>query len=852
MWKVSWRGLLAHKARFVLTALAVLLGVMFITATYVLTDTTNVGFQRLFSTVNAGVDLQVRAVDPIGGSTDGPGDSRPAIPAAVLDLARSTEGVAEAEGLVFRPGVSIVGADGEVVQQLGRPVFAVNYVDQLDLTPYSIREGRAPERPDEVLLDSNSVEDGDLTVGGPVDVIFPTDAGRQTFTIAGVLSFGDQEDFSGAQVAMLETSRAQEVFEAVDEFDFVAIAVEPRADIQAVKRTLASSLPPDIEVLTGEQVTNEQVAQLDQFIGIFGWVLRGFGFVGMFVAAFIIVNTFTIVVSQRVRELALLRALGASPRQIVGAVLAESALIGITASAAGIGVGYILGSFIQTLLAKIGFDPGGGIDPVLDIRTVVVGLSIGIGVTMLAAVVPAIRAARTRPLAAVREVEAVTAVLNWTRITSGFVAALAGIAALLWGAQAGTRTGLLAAAGGALVLLLGTVALGPLLARPAAVLLGGPVAAISGINGRLARANVARNPRRTAITASALMIGLAIAMAVMVLTASVIRSIDSLIDESIAADLTISDSGPGGFTTALRNDLRDVAEIGGATAVRYGDRVLVEGKGTEVSAIEPDAVDQLLRLDTEGFAPDVFANGGALVSAELADERGWQVGDVLEGTFPKNALASIPIAGTFRVQGFMNDIVVSIETYEDLYKEQQDFFVLASAAPGVELDALRLAVEQRIGDRYPNVDVKDREELKDQQRQQAMIFLAVFVGLMLLTLFISILGILNTLALSVIERTREIGLLRAVGSHRRQIAFMVEWEAMIVALLGGVLGSGIGVVLGLALTRALQDFQVTELASPWQGVIGLLVVAAVSGLFAALYPAWRASRLDVLRAIATD
>ncbi len=271
-----------------------------------------------------------------------------------------------------------------------------------------------------------------------------------------------------------------------------------------------------------------------------------------------------------------------------------------------------------------------------------------------------------------------------------------------------------------------------------------------------------------------------------------------------------------------------------------------------MSAIEPDAVDQLLRMDTEGFAPDVFANGGALVSAELADERGWEVGDVLDGTFPKNSQALIPIAGTYRVQGFLNDIVVSIDTYEALYEEQQDFFVLASRAPGVELDALRAAVEKRIGDEYPNVDVKDREELKDQQRQQAMIFLAVFVGLMLLTLFISILGILNTLALSVIERTREIGLLRAVGSHRRQIAFMVEWEAMIVALLGGVLGSGIGVVLGLALTRALQDFQVTELAIPWVGVIGLLVVAALSGLVAALYPAWRASRLDVLRAIGTD
>ena len=852
MWKVSWRGLLAHKARFVLTALAVMLGVMFITATYVITDTTNAGFVKLFTTVNAGIDLQVRAVQPEGVESDGPGDARASIPAEVLDIVLAADGVDDAEGLLFRPGVAILGADGEVVQKIGRPVFATNFVDRLDLTPYRIVEGRAPEKPGEVLLDSNSVEDGKLEIGGPVDVILPTKAGRQTLTVVGVLGFGDEEGFAAAQVAMFETSQAQEFFDAEGKYDFVAVSTAPGFEPRTVLADLSLVLPLNVEVLTGEQVTDEQVAELGTFIGIFGNVLRGFGFVGMFVAAFIIVNTFTIVVSQRVRELALLRALGASPRQIVSAVLAESALIGTLASFAGLGLGYLLGIGIQRLLASIGFDPGGG-DAVLDIRTVIVGFAIGTGVTMAAAVWPAIRAARTRPLAAVRDVEAVASVVNPSRTATGLLMLIGGVIALLYGAQSGTSEGLYLAGGGALGLLLGAVVLGPHLARPASVMLGGPVATVAGVNGRLARANVARNPRRTSITASALMIGLAIAMGVMVLTASVIRSIDSLIDKSIAGDLTISDDGPGGFTAAVRDELRTIPEVGAATSIRYGDRVVVEGKGTEITAIEVDAVDTLLLLDVADYSADVLAApGGALISDTIAEERGWTVGQTLEGAFPSQPLATLTVAGTFSIQGFMNDVVVSIETYDSLFEDRSDFFVIANAAPGVGLDAVREAVDERIGDEFPNVNIKDRQELKAQQRQQAMLFLAVFVGLMLLTVFISILGILNTLALSVIERTREIGLLRAVGAHRSQIAWMVEWEAMIVAVLGGILGSAIGIVLGVALTRSLQEFQITELAIPWIAVVGLIIAAAISGFFAALYPAWRASRLDVLKAIATD
>ncbi len=851
MWRVSWRGLLAHKARFVLTALAVMLGVMFITATYVITDTTNAGFVRLFTVANAGLDLQVRAVQPPGVESDGPRDSRSAIREEVLDIVLTTDGVDDAEGILFRAGVAILGSDGEIVQKPGRPVFATNFVDRLELTPYRIVEGRGPERPGEVLLDANSVKDGKLKIGGPVDVIFPTKAGRQTLTVVGVLGFGEEKNFPAAQAAMLETSQAQEFFDAEGKFDSVAVAVAPGFESRTVKRSLEIVLPPDVEVLTGQQVTNEQVAELGTFIGIFGNVLRGFGYVGLFVAAFIIVNTFTIVVSQRVRELALLRALGASPRQIVLAVLAESAVIGAVASAVGLGIGYLVGMGIQRLLRKVGFDPG-ATDAVLDVRTVIVGSSIGIGVTMVAAVWPAIRAARTRPLAAVRDVEAVTTVINPTRTLLGLVMLVGGIVALLLGAQSGTSDGLFVAGGGALGMLLGTVVLGPHLARPAAVLLGGPIARIAGVNGRLARANVARNPRRTSITASALMIGLAIAMAVVVLTASVIHSIDTLIDDSIAGDITISDSGPGGFTPAIREELRTIPEVASATSIRYGDRVALGGHGTDISAIEPQAVDSLLVMNVEEFRSDAFEAGGVLVSKEVALDRGWAVGDTIAGSFPAQPAASLTIAGLFATQGFLSEAVVSIATYDTLYEQRDDFFVIASVAAGTELDVALQAVKERVGDRYPNVDVKDREQLKAQQRQQAMLFLAVFVGLMLLTLLISILGILNTLALSVIERTREIGLLRAVGSHRSQIAWMVVWEAIIVAILGGILGSALGIVLGIALTRSLQDFQITELSIPWVAVAGLIVAAAISGLVAALYPAWRASRLDVLQAIATD
>lgn len=849
MWKVSLRGLLAHKARLVLTVLAVTLGVMFLTSTYVLTDSANRGFRELFTTVNAGVDLQVRtpSLEDTGHAFGGGGT----VPASLLAPIRTVEGVAFAEGLIFRPGVAIVGADGEVVESLGRPSFVTNSVDHLDLTPYRIAAGRAPGAIGEVLLDSNSIRDGDLAIGGPVDLIFPTDAGRQTFTLVGELSFGDSEEFAAAQVAMLDLADVQAAFAAGDVYDFIAISVEPTAAVRDVRRSVEAVLPPGVEVRTGAEVTDEQVSQLGGIISIFGTVLRAFGFVGMFVAAFTIVNTFTIIVSQRVRELALLRALGASPRQVVGAVFLEALVVGLGASALGLGLGYLLGALLKWLVAQIGFDPG-GVGAVLEVRTIVVAVSIGTGVTLLAAVFPALRAARTQPLAAVRHVEAAATVTGPIRTVFGASLLGGGAIALRYGTLAGTSTGFIAAGAGALAFILGAVLLAPHLAQPAARVLGAPLARLGGVTGNLARANVARNPRRTAITASALMIGLAIVTAFLVLTASVIRSIDVLIDRSIAADLTIS-TPVGGFSTAVREALREVPEVGSATSVRYSrEAARIAGRGATVDAIEPDAVDGLMRLRVADFDRDGFASGGVLVARTKADDEAWQVGDVIPATFATVGDRPLVIAGIFEERGFFDEYVVAIDTYEELFTDQRDFFVFAGAAAGVGIEELRVAVEATIGETYPNVDVKDREQLKAQQRQQAMLFLAVFVAMLALTLLISILGILNTLALALVERTREIGLLRAVGTQRRQIGWIVVWEAVIVAVLGGVLGVGIGLVFGTALTRAVQDFQITELVIPWLGLLGVVVVAAGAGFVAALYPAWRASRLDLLQAVAAD
>jgi putative ABC transport system permease protein len=848
--KVALRGLFAHKARVLLTVLAVVMGVAFITSIYILTDSTKRGFNELFTTVNAGIDLQVQAVNPLSAEGEQGAADLPPVPESVLDTARSVDGVRFAEGLVFRPGIAVVGSDGDDVQSFG-PSFGVSFVDRLELTPYRIAEGRAPAAADEVLVDTTTIDKGDLRIGGPVDVILPTEAGRETFTVVGALSFGDEAGFS-AQVVMFTPATAQRLFEMPGEYDFVAISADDGVSVEELRRDVQSVMPFGIEVKTGQEITDDQVSQVNGFVGVFGTILLAFGFVGVFVAAFLIVNTFSIIVSQRVRELALLRALGASERQVIGSVVLEAFVLGSVASALGVGLGYLQGRGLKWVVAKIGFDPG-GVGAVLLPRTVFVGVGIGVGVTVLAAAVPAWRASRTSPLAAVRDVEAQARVLGARRTVLGVLAIVAGGVALGLGAARGTKNGFLVAGGGALFVFVGAIMLAPWLARPASRVLGAPFTWLGGITGTVAKANLGRNPRRTGITASALMIGLSLVTAILVLTASVISSIDKLIDDSIAADVSINTPFGSGFTTAIREEVASLPEVGEVSAYRQAfGNARIGDETTIVEGIEIDAVDTLLRLDVRDYDREVFADGGVLVSAERADEKDWAVGDVIPATFTKAGDRPLVIAGIFARQGFFDDYLVTIPTYEELVPDQRDSFVFVGVAEGVTLAELKAAVKAQIGEEYPNVDVQDRAELKEQSRQQAMIFLAFFVGLLLLTLVISFLGILNTLALSIIERTREIGLLRAVGSHRRQIRQMVRWEALMVSILGGLLGVIIGFVLGIALQRALVDFQITELALPYPVAALVLVVAALSGLVAALYPAWRAGRQDILESIATE
>ncbi len=849
MWKVALRGLLAHKARVVLTVLAVLMGVAFITAVYILTDSTKAGFDKLFSTVNAGIDFEVRTKPPVG-EEQSPvaGESEP-IAASVIGDIKSVPGVVAVDGLVFRLGIAVIDEQNKEIPFFG-PSIATNYPSRLDLSPYSIRVGVRPASDKEVLVDTATFDSGKLALGDSIDVIFPNDYGRRTYKIVGTLGFGEAEDFSGAQVVMFTGDEAQRAFDIADKFDALAVATDQSIAVQEMRERIRNVLPPGVEVRSGEEVTAEQKSSLSGFIGVFATILLAFGFVGVFVAAFLIVNTFSIIVSQRVRELALLRALGASSRQVISSVMLEALVLGTVASFAGLGVGYLAGKGLKDLTARIGFDPG-GTGAVLLGRTVVVAFAIGIGVTALAALVPAWKASRTSPLAAVRDVESVTGVLGIRRTVVGIALLVAGISALFWGSSLGTSDGFLIAGGGALGIFVGAIMLTPWLAAPAGRILGAPFKAFGGITGSVARANLRRNPRRTGITASALMIGLALVTAVVVLTASVIGSVDKIIDDSIASDLSVSrDIGP--FSTAVRDVVAELPEVGLISAYRASQVATVAGKGASIEAIEPQAVDTLLRLNVVGYDATSFTNGGLLVSEKRAEEHSWSVGDVVPAVLGSAGSMQLTISGIYRQQGFFEEYLVSIETFEASFEQQRDWFVFVGSAEGVSLKDAKAAIEAAVEDEFPYVRVQDREELKSQQRQQMMLFLAFFVGLLLITLVISLLGILNTLALSILERTREIGLLRAVGAHRRQIRQMVRWEAVMIATLGGILGVVIGLALGVALTRALVEFQITELVIPWLGLCLVLLVAVSAGLFAAIYPAWRASRLDVLKAVATE
>jgi putative ABC transport system permease protein len=848
MWNATLKGLLAHKLRLAATALAIVLGVSFVSGTYVLTDTITATFDQLFKQVTEGVDVAVRSQETFGGLETG--QTRDPMPASLLDKVKAVDGVKEAEGSVTG-FAQFIGKDGKPVSPGGAPTLGVSIGQSSEFTAGStMREGRRPSGPNEVVVDAKTAEDAGFRVGDRVKVLLQGPA--REFTISGIIGFGEADNLAGATLAGFDLPTAQQVLNREGRFDEIDVAAQDGVSPEQLRDGVRAAVDPKYEVLTGTELAESSAAEINDTIGRFlSTALLAFAFVALLVGGFLIFNTFTIIIAQRTRELALLRCLGASRRQVLGSVLLESVVVAVVASLVGLGLGVLIAIGLRALLSGfLGADlPSTATQ--FEPRTVVVSLLVGLVVTVLAALLPALKATRVPPVAALQPETAFAPTgFRKRRIVLGVLITAVGVALLLAGLFRSEGNRLINVASGAVVVFFGVAILSPLIARPLARVIGWPFAKAFRLPGNLARQNAMRNPRRTASTAAALMIGLALVAFVSVFAASIKASTSKILDESVSADYILGTDTFQPFSPEVAERLADQPEIAAAAGIRLGAWKL-NGANKPLYGVDPVAYEQVVRTEVTAGRLGDLAGGGLAVKDTVAEANGWTVGETVPMEFPRTGVQQVPVRAIYEDNSINGDYLLSLADYQGDYTDQQDFQVYVKAAPGVAPAASRAAVDRVTAD-FPNITVRDQAEYKAENARQIDQLINLFYSLLGLAVLIALFGIVNTLALSIFERIRELGLLRAVGATRRQLRSMIRWEAVIIAVLGAVLGLAVGLFFGWTVVRALRSQGITEFTLPVGQLVGFVLAAGVAGILAAILPGRRAARIDVLRAITTE
>jgi putative ABC transport system permease protein len=843
MLKLVRRGITANLGRLVLTLISVVLGVAFVSGSFVLADSLRSVFNQISEDAFAGVDAQVRAVEPEINS----GETLLRFDQSVLEGIRQLPEVEYAEGGLFAfEQTYSIGDDGEVIRPQGPPVFTSSWGGPSPVSSFTLLEGTAPQG-QQVALDSGQATTGGFEVGDLVTISLPIGEPEQ-FELSGIIDFG-QGGTGGAYFLLYDLPTTQRIIDAAGVIDSIVVNGVDSVAERDLLASIDNMLPEDIEVVSGDTVIGEQQDSFGSFIDIFGNILLGFAVVVLFVSTFIIYNTFAILVGQRTRQLGLLRSIGASGTQIRIMVLLESVIIGLIASV----VGLFGGLGVAWLLKKL-FSSGGNSFPEgpLQIlpRTIVVVVFVGLFVTVASALLPAIRASRVSPLEAVRDGGQKERSMRF-RLIAGGVVLLPGLLLLalgMFGSIDSTASRLGAIGIGAALTFIGVSMLSALFAGPVAATLGTPVQLFKGVTGRLARDNASRNPQRTAATATALMIGLALITGVGVLTASLLATFDDLLEDALTADLFVYEENQGlSFSAVVVDQLRALPEtdlVAGSADVE----VLLNDEVTNVVAFDTDTGTDVVNYGiVEGSAN--ITEGGIAVLDTAAGDRGLALGDTVSVQFEDGFVTDLEI------QAIYDDNTVVERSWlinrrlsaQHVQLDQVDF-VGVTFPEGTDVPAGRLAAETVTGN-FPQLTVQDNSEFQEEVQGQVSQLQIVTTGLLVMCLIVAFFGIVNTMALSVLERTREIGLLRAVGMTRRQLRTAVRWEAVIVSVFGSLLGVGMGLLLGWAAVVAIPDSFISTTAVPWGQLVIYVVIGAVIGVIAAYFPARRAARLNVLDAI---
>jgi putative ABC transport system permease protein len=850
MWRITLPGLLAHKVRYALTAVAVVLGVAFMAGTLIFTDTIKNTFDGLFDDVYRNTDAVVRARQPVTPDANFT-NQRHLIDARLIDDVRSVPGVAQAR-LGVGGYAQLVGKDGKAIGNpaAGAPTLGEGWnPDAQSMEPYTfVAGGRPPANGDEVAIDKHSADIGHLAVGDRVTVL--TKHSPRQYTITGLVRWGTADSPLGASITLFDLDTAQRVLGKPGQVDEIDVMASPGVSQDELVQRLRTALPDrSLEIITGAQVVEEGQSGIRDALAFFDTFLLVFAGVALFVGSFLIFNTFSIVVAQRMRALALLRAVGASRGQMMRSVLGESVVIGLFASCVGLAAGLGLAVGLRGLLGAFGIDiPSSGL--VVQSRTVVVSVVVGTLVTLAAALMPAWKAGRVAPVAALQAVSTGETTRRVRRTVNGSIVVVLATVVLLIGLYADVPHRMRYVGLGGAGLFVGIAVLGPVLARPLGRALGLPLTWV-GPAGRLARNNAVHNPKRTSAAAAALMIGVALVALIAVMASSTKSSISAVIDSSMRADFVVSGAGQmggqSGFSPALQRSVAALPEVSSATGIRSGS-ARIGGEMMMVLAVDPTHVGDLFDVDVQRGDFADMGDTGIAISRHVADARHLSIGDPVTASFPTTGSQQYVVRVVYGARQLAGDYVLPLAAAQKNFSTQLDFQVYIRLADGVAPDVGRRAVEDALA-AYPNATLLDRTEFKAEQEAQIDQLLGLMYGLLGLALVIALIGIANTLALSIHERTHELGLLRAVGMTRPQLRRTVRAEAVIIAVLGTVEGLVVGTLLGWAVVIALKSEGVTTLSIPFGQLLVVAMLASLAGVVAATAPGRRAARLDVLRAI---
>jgi putative ABC transport system permease protein len=847
MLSLTLKSIRANRARFFLTGIAVLLGVAFMAGTFVLTDTIKKSYDDISANVYRSTDAVVRSAHATDSASQGAAETRGTIDSSMLATVRTVNGVQAAEPQQLGVAV-VVGHDGRLLDaNRNRSVpLALAWQDTPALNPMELVSGHAPRAPDEIVIDRASADKGRFIIGETVHVV--SQAGSQPYRIAGVATYGGADSAAGAQVIAFTPDTASTVIGTPGRFSAIQVVAAPGFSQQQVASNLRAALnDPTIEVITGAQATDEAREATGSALQFVNMSLMTFAIVALVVGSFVIYNTFSITVAQRTKETALLRAIGAKRRQVMRSIRFEALFIGMFASAVGVLAGIALAQGLRSVLSTFGVDLPSG-SSVIQQRTIVVSMLTGVVVTLAAAWLPARRAAKVAPIEALRDTAVDRSANSKRRVVLGVLTGVAGAAFI---AQGLSGAGAGAVGLGALGVFLGVAMLGPVIARRFFRIVGWPLPRLRGTAGTLARENATRNPRRTAATSSALMIGVGLVAFITVFAASAKASMSTSVDKAMKTDWIVTTQfGMGGLSPSVTQAIDDLPETGAVTSLRYFD-AKVDNSTTQASAIDPAHVEEGVELDVRaGTIAQLGANEVA-VQADMAKRKNLHVGDTITMFFPETGSQQLTVAALYGTKEPIGDYAISMQAFDANIAMHVDNDVVVSSAPGVSKERARQAVENVLKD-YPTAELMTKSQFKGSMASEIDKILNLVYVLLAMALVIALFGIANTLALSVFERTREFGLLRAVGMSRAQVRSTVRWESVLIALLGTTLGTAIGLGFSWSLVHALQDKGFNTFAVPTQQLGVIVVFAALAAVAAAALPARRAANLDMLEAISDE